>query len=209
MALLRSELVSSVWCTDWDSQRIAASACCEIDNLFRVGVCVVVRRNLVFNACQYAELAFNCYVKLVSVLNNFLSQGNVLLVREVRTVDHNWREAEVNAWFAELEAVAVVEVKHNLWVLPTEFLCVFYSAFCHVAEKSLVGVVASAFWYLKDNRWFSFSSGLDNSLKLLHVIEVECWDSVASLDSLGKHLAGVHETKIFVIDHNSMILISN
>ena len=50
---------------------------------------MVVRRNFVFNACQYAELAFNCYVKLVSVLNNFLSQGNVLLVREVRTVDHN------------------------------------------------------------------------------------------------------------------------
>ena len=61
----------------------------EIDNFFRIGISVVVRRNFVFNTCQYAKFAFYSYIKLVSVINYLLSQCYVFFVRKMRTVNHH------------------------------------------------------------------------------------------------------------------------
>ena len=88
-ALLGSELVGAVACADRDGEGVATGAGSEVDNLFGVGVGVVVRRNLILNAGKNAELALNSYVVSVSVINNLLSEGNVLLVGEVRTIDHH------------------------------------------------------------------------------------------------------------------------
>ena len=52
-ALLRSELVGTVRSTDRDCEAVAASASSEVDNFLRVGVGVVVRRNLVLNAGKH------------------------------------------------------------------------------------------------------------------------------------------------------------
>jgi hypothetical protein len=69
--------------TDRDSERVAAGAGSEVDYFFRVGVCVVIRRNFVFNAGEYAEFAFNGYVELVCIVNYLLGESNVFFVRQV------------------------------------------------------------------------------------------------------------------------------
>ena len=124
-ALCRSELVSTVRSADRDSEAIATCAGNEVDYLSRVSVGVVVGANLVLNACEYAELTLYSHVELMSVVNHFLSEGNVLLIGEVATVDHYGRETVVDAVLASLESVTVVEVKHDLGMLPAERLGIF------------------------------------------------------------------------------------
>ena len=44
---------------------------------------MVIRRNFVFNAGEYAEFAFNGYVELVCIVNYLLGESNVFFVRQV------------------------------------------------------------------------------------------------------------------------------
>ena len=87
----------------------------------------------------------------------------------------------------------MVEVKHDLGMLATELLSILYSTLSHVAEKSLVGVCTSALRYLEDNRRLGLNSSLNDSLELLHVVEVESRDSIAALDCSCKHIACVYK----------------
>ena len=125
-ALLGSELVGAVAGADRDGQRVAAGAGGEVNHFGGIGVGVVVGGNLVLNAGEHAELTFYGHVVLVCVVNYFLGESHVLLVGEVRAVDHNGGEAVVDAVLAELEAVAVVEVQHNLGMLPAQLFGVGY-----------------------------------------------------------------------------------
>ena len=120
-ALFGCELVSTVRCTDRNSQRVAAGTGCEVDNFLRISVCVVVGRYFVFYACENTEFTFDSYVELVSIIYYLLGQSNVFFVGKVATVDHNRRETEVDAALAEFEAVTVVEVQNDLGILPAKF----------------------------------------------------------------------------------------
>ena len=55
-----------------------------------------------------------------------------------------------DAVLAELEAVTVVEVKHDLGIFPAEALCIFNSTLGHEAEQDGVGIIACTFGNLKD-----------------------------------------------------------
>ena len=192
--LLRSELVCSVAGTDGDSQAVAARTGGEINYLFRFGIVADSRRNLILYTCQYAELSLNGYIVLVSVVHYFLGEGDVLLVRQRRSVDHDAGETEVHAGFAEFEAVSVVEVQADLRMLPAELFSVLNGTLSHVTKQGLVSVVTRTFRYLKDHRRFGLSRSFDDRLELLHVVEIECRDGISSLDCLSKHLTGVHKT---------------
>ncbi len=152
---------------------------------------MVVGRNFVFNTGEDAEFAFDSYIELVGVVNNLLGEGNVFFVGEVRTVDHNRREAAVDAALAELEAIAVVEVKNDFGIFPAEFLGVCYGTLGHVAQEGGVCIVAGALGNLENYGRFFFSSCLDDGLELLHVVEVESGDCITALDGFLKHLASV------------------
>ena len=71
-ALFGGEFVGTVACADRDSKRVTTCAGSEVDYFFGIGIGVVVRRNFVFNAGENAEFAFDCYVKLVSVVTYLL-----------------------------------------------------------------------------------------------------------------------------------------
>ena len=109
----------------------------------------------------------------------------------MRAVDHDAGETAVYAALAEFKAVAMIEVEHYLGIFPTEFLGIGHGTLCHVAQQGSVGIVAGAFGNLQDYGRFFFGSGFDDSLELLHIVEVESRDSIAALDGFGKHFLGV------------------
>ncbi len=88
-ALLGSELISPVAGTNRNSQRIATGAGGEVDNLFGVSVGVMVRRNLILNTGKNTKLTFHSHVILMCIINNLLGQSHVLLIGEMRAVDHH------------------------------------------------------------------------------------------------------------------------
>ncbi len=95
----------------------------------------------------------------------------------------------------------MVEVKNNLGMLPAKFLGIGNGTLCHITQKSGVGIVAGTLGNLEDYRRLLLGSGLDDGLKLLHVVEVESRDCVSPFDSLCKHLTGVHKTQFFIAYH--------
>jgi hypothetical protein len=187
--------------TDGDSEGIATGAGSEVDHFFRTGVVGFLSGNLIFHTGENAEFGLYGHIILVSVINHLLGEGDVLLVREGGGVDHHGAEAHVNAALAQLEAVAVVQVEDNLRILPTQFLGVFYGTLCHIAEEGLVGVVTGTLGNLEDHRALGLCAGLDDGLKLLHVVEVESGDGVTAGNGLLEHLTGVHKTNFFVRYH--------
>ena len=149
--LLWSELVSTVRSTDRDSQRVATCTSSEVNNL--LWLCVV--RNLsyyvILNTSEDTEFSLNSYVELMSILNNLLSQSDILFVWKSRTINHYRREAKVYTALASLEAITVIKVKNNLRMMATQLLCIFYCTLSKVAEKSLVSILTGTLRYLKDN----------------------------------------------------------
>jgi hypothetical protein len=203
-ALLGLELVSTVRSTDGDSQRVATRTLAELDDLLRTCIVRLFSRNLILNTSEDTQLCLHSYVELVSVVYALLGQLDVLIERLRRSVDHDRREAHVYAALHQLEAVTVVEVQHDLRMVATQRLSILHSALCHVAEKDRISIVAGTLRHLKDHRRAKLRRGCDDSLELLEVIEVECWDSITASDGSLEHLACVDETKIFVINcHNT------
>ena len=131
--LLRRELVGAVRRTDRDGQRIDAGLRDEINDLLGLGVVALLGGNLVLDAGQHAQLALDRHVELVSVFNDLLRQGDVLVVGKRRTVDHHRREAHIDAALAEFERISVVEVQHDLGLCPAQLLGILHSTFGHVA----------------------------------------------------------------------------
>ena len=162
---------------------------------------MVLSYDIVFDTSEDTEFTFDRHVELVSVLNDRARQSDVLVIGEVRTVDHHRGEAHFDTALAELAAITVVEVKGDLRIGAAQLLSVFYSTLSHVAQERLVSVLTCAAGYLKDDGRLGLYCSADDSLQLLHVIEVESGDSVATLDSLCEHIAGVHKTQFFVTNH--------
>ena len=95
----------------------------------------------------------------------------------------------------------MVKVQNDLGMLPAKLLGIFYGSLCHIAQKCCVCIVTGTLRHLQDYRRTVLGGSLDDSLKLLHVVEVESGDGIAALDGLGKHLAGVHKTELFITYH--------
>ena len=189
-------------CSDGDGQGVATGTGSEIDNLLRTSVVGLLSGDLILNTGEDTKLSLDSHVVLVSIVNNLLCQSDILLVRKRGSVNHDRREAQVHAALAELVAVAVVQVKDDLRLLPAQFLGIFDGTLGHIAEQGLVRVVARTLGDLQDHRGLGLRGGLDNGLELLHVVEIECGDGVTTGDSLSEHLSGVHKAKIFVRNHN-------
>ena len=88
----------------------------------------------------------------MSILNNLLCQSDILLIWKRRTVDHYRRETEVYTALASLEAITMIKVKCNLWMMATQLLSILYCTLCEVTKKSLVSILTGTLRNLKDNR---------------------------------------------------------
>jgi hypothetical protein len=205
-ALLGLEFVCAVAGSDGDCKRIALGLLDKINHVFGPGVMGSLGRDFILNTCQHTEFSLDGDIVLVCVVDYLAGQGDVLVIRESGTVDHDRREAEIDTALAELIAVAMIKVKNDLRALPTKFLGIFNSSLGHVAKEGLVRIIAGTLAHLEDNGRLCLCSGLDNGLKLLHVVEVECRNGVTALDGLGKHLACVHKAKIFKRNFHNVLM---
>ena len=79
-ALFGSELVGTVARTDGDGEAVATRTGSEVDNLLGLGVVRLSCTNLILNTGQNAQLSLNGHVVLVSIVNDLLGEGDILLV---------------------------------------------------------------------------------------------------------------------------------
>ena len=206
-ALFRGELVGAVAGADGDGERIAARLRGEFDHFLGLRVVRLGRGNLVLDSGENAEFRLDRDVMLVGIGDDLLRELDVLFEIEVRAVDHNGREAAVDAALAGFVAVAVVEMENDLGLLAAEFLGVLDGALGHITENRGVGVFARALGDLHDYGRLGFDRGLNDGLHLLHSVEVESGDGVAALYRLSEHFLGVDETKLLVADHFGFLLV--
>jgi len=196
----RGELDDTVAGADGDGEGVDASALDKVDDLVGVGVVAGLGLDIILDTSEDTELTLDGDVELVGVVDDLLGKSDVLLIGKSRTVDHDVAETAGDAVNDELVAVTVVEVESDgdTLVLGIDLLGVLDGTLGHVAEKGLVGVGASTLRDLEDDRALGLDASGDDSLHLLHVVEVEGGDSEALLHGMCEHLLGVDETKILV-----------
>jgi len=196
----RRELDDTVAGTDGDSEGVDASALDEVDNLVGVGVVAGLGLDIILDTSKDTELTLDGDVVLMSVLDNLLGESDVLLIRKSRAIDHDVAEAAGDAIDAELVAVTMIKVKSdgNTLVISRDLLGVFDGTLSHVTKEGLVSISTSTTRNLKDNRALGLDASGDDSLHLLHVVEVESGNSKALLHSMSEHFLGVNKTKLLI-----------
>jgi len=196
----RGELDNTVAGTDGDSKGINTGALDKVDNLVGVGVVAGLGLDIILDTGKNTELTLDGDVVLMSVLDNLLGKSDVLLIRKSRTVDHDIAEAAGNAVNAKLVAVTMIKVESDgdTLVIRGDLLGVLNGTLSHVTKKSLVSIGTSTTRNLKDNRALGLDASSDDSLHLLHVVEVESGNCKALLHSMSEHLLGVNKTKILI-----------
>ena len=88
---IRLHLDETVAGTDGNRQTVAARALYKIDSHFRVRIHAFTGtlRSLFFLALQYAKFCLHRHLPGMSILSNFSGQSDVLLKRQLASVDHN------------------------------------------------------------------------------------------------------------------------
>jgi hypothetical protein len=189
--LFALEFVGAVAVADGDGERIAAGFLDEFDGFVRVGVMAAGGMGAAFfafvelRADQVAEFGFDGAIEFVGVFHDLAGDFDVLLERLVAGVNHHAGETFVNALFAQLEGVAVVQVDGDGDVGQAdrrldEFL-----------EIDRVGVLAGALGNLEDQRRFFLFAGLNDGLDEFHVVDVERAERVFALQRLRKQFFGM------------------
>ena len=204
-ALLGGELISAVGGADGDGQRVTAGLLHKLLYVLGTGVGMVFGRNLVLDTGQHTQLALHRHIVLVGILHDLLRQRHVLIVRQVRTVDHHRRETHIDAILAKLEGIAVIQMQHDRNVLA-QLLGILHGTLGHVAQNGRIGILAGTRRHLHNHGRRSFDARLHDGLHLLHVIEIESGNGIPTLDRLGKHLAGIHQAQFFIRYHNYIII---
>ena len=180
---------------DCDGQGVDAGAGHELLNLLGTGVGSVVRVyiDLVLDAGQGAQLAFDHNAVVMGVLDDLLGQGDVVLEGLGGTVDHDGGEAAVDAALAQLEGVAVVQMHADGEIEAGGLLGVLDGSLNQLHQVGMLGIGARALGDLKDQRSMLFDGSLGDALDDFHVVYVESADGVAAVVGLLEHLFGSYD----------------
>ena len=201
------EFVGAMGGTDSDGKRIHAGTFHEFIDLFGTGVGVFFSFDIIFHTGENAQLTFDGDVELVGIFHDLAGLSDIFFEREVRTVDHNGAETEVDAALAGLEVRTMIQVQNDRNTLTAgKFLGILNSTLSHIAEQSLVGIVTGTLGNLKDHRGLCLNASLNDSLQLFHVVEVVCGDGIAAVNSATEKFAGVDQSESFVTDHSENLL---
>ena len=198
----RLEFVSTMTGSDSDSQRINTGTFDEVFNFFRTGVGVGFSLDIIFNTGENTELALNGHTVSVGIFDDALGFFDVFFIGQMRSVDHDRRESQIDTAFAGIEVRTVIQVQNDRNALAAgNFFGVLNSTLSHVAQQSLVGVFTGAFGNLKNHRGFGFNASLNDCLELFHVVEVVGGNGIFAGHRLLEEFNGVDQTERFVTDH--------
>jgi len=178
---------------DGDGERVAPGALHEFDGLIGVGVDRVFGRDLVLDARQLAQFGLDPHALVVGVFDHAAGDGDVLLVGQVRTVDHDGGEAAVDARLADVEVLTVVEVQHHRQVGVKQ------GGFDELDDVILARILARARRYLKDERGAFFGPRLHDALYDFHVVHVEGANGVAFTVGPCEHLSGTGQRHMLLL----------
>ena len=147
---------------------------------------------IMLGADEFAQFSFDHAVMFVGVIDDFAAEFHIFFKRLVAAIDHHTGEPFVDAFFAEPEAVAVVEVDGDREIREAHRRCDQFF------EVDRIGILAGPAGNLQHYRSFFFFAGLDDGLKQLHIIDVESAQGVFALEGLREELFGVTEWHIQV-----------
>ena len=169
--------------TDCDREGVNAGLFNEVLNFLglRIGCILCGDVDIILNAGELSELRLNDDAMCVRILCDALCKRDVLSVRQVGAVDHDGREAAVDAGLADIKVCAVVEVQSNGNIV--DFEC----SLDKMDKVLMARILACACGDLQDQRGLEFSRSIRNALNDLHVVDVESTDGIAALVGFLKH----------------------
>ena len=178
------ELERAVARADCDGERVDTRLFYEFGGFLGIGIERVGLGdfNVVFDARESSELGFDDRAVIVRVLYHLGGDFDVFGERMARRVDHNGREPVLDAVYAEIVRIAVIEMQADR---QTRILDCGLN---HFNEVLGVGVFARARAYLKDERSFFELAGFHDTLYRFHVVDVECADGVAAFIGFCEHI---------------------
>ena len=184
-ALFRLELVSTMGCSDSDCKGVAACSCYEFFNVFRSCVGRIFSRDLdiIFNACECAELSFDNNTACVCIFNNLLCDFNVLFERLAGSVNHDTGETVIDAGFAGFECVTMIQMQNNRQT------CFDNCCFNELDQICSVGICSCAFGDLQDNRCVAFFCSFGDTLDNFHVVNVESTNGISAFICFLEHFS--------------------
>jgi hypothetical protein len=189
--LFTFKFVGTVRVADRDSERINAGLFHEFNSFFRVrvsaalGITAAFFAFVVLRADKHAEFAFNDAVMFVRVFDNAFANFNVLFERLVRTIDHDAGEAVVDAFFAKLEGITVVQVNRDRDVGRAD------SGFDQFFEVNGMGVFACAAGDLQHDGRFFLLASFHDGLEKFHVVHVKRAERIFALEGFRKKIFGM------------------
>ena len=132
-----------------------------------------------------AEFGFDGAIMFVGVFHDLLGDFDVFLKRLVAGVNHHAGEPLINALFAQLKRVAVIQVDGDGDVGQADRrLDEFF-------EINRIRVLARALGNLEHQRRFFLLARLDDGLDEFHVVHVERAQRVFALQRLRKQIPSV------------------
>ena len=152
--------------------------------------------DLVLHAGQGAQLRLHHHAVVVGVLHHLAGQGDILLKGLAAGVDHHGGEAPVHTAFAQLIAVAVVQMQGDGQA------GLGLGGLHQLHEIGVVGVGPGALGDLQDHGGLDLRGGLGDALDDLHVVDVERTDGVAAVIGFFEHLGGSDNRHIMYLHYS-------
>ena len=168
-----------------------ADTCCEhcyakvCNSLALVGISALAHTNYaVFFAADGTNLSLEGETENVAGVNKSSGLFNVLSDRIVRTIEHDGREACVDASLCSLKGT-VVEVKSNR---NSDVQAVHHSAYHSLYGLETAHIFTSAFGNTEDNRSLEFLNSLKYSLCPFKVVDVDLSNSILAVTCFDEHV---------------------
>ena len=147
--------------------------------------------DLILNSCKGAELRLNHDAVIVRILYNLSGEGDILLKRLGGSIDHNRSKATVNAGFAKLKRIAVIQVECDRKTGVDD------GSFNKLHQIGVIGILAGTLGNLKNQRRIQFLRRFRNSLHDLHIIDVECANCISTVIGFLEHFNRSYQRHIF------------
>lgn len=148
--LTRFELECAMACSDCDCQRVNACTLYELLNLIRMCILSisVSNLNIILNTGKLTKLCLYYNALVMSVLNNLLCDCDILLKREMRSIDHDRCESAIDTGLADLEICAVIQMKRDRNIIELQ------SCLNQLHKILMLCILSGTCGYLKYDRGF-------------------------------------------------------